>query len=96
MIRGPYTLGNPKTYISSGQGILTGTLPSFFGTLSYLITLIGAVAGNVFASPNASQVRRGIEMLDNEKGCVTSATVGGTNGVNIYLFPTYRTVIIVK
>ncbi|KAG5645704.1 hypothetical protein DXG03_005399 [Asterophora parasitica] len=32
--------------------------------------LTGAVCGNVFASPNASQVRRGIELVDNDKGTV--------------------------
>ncbi|KAF8202313.1 dihydroxyacetone kinase [Pholiota molesta] len=32
--------------------------------------LTGAVAGNVFASPNASQVGRGIELLENDKGTV--------------------------
>ncbi|KAH8108337.1 dihydroxyacetone kinase [Phellopilus nigrolimitatus] len=30
--------------------------------------LTAAVCGNVFASPNATQVRRGIELVDNEKG----------------------------
>ncbi|RDB15774.1 Dihydroxyacetone kinase 1 [Hypsizygus marmoreus] len=32
--------------------------------------LTGAVCGSVFASPNASQVRRGIELVDNDKGTV--------------------------
>lgn len=32
--------------------------------------LTAAVCGNVFASPNASQVRRGIELVDNDKGYV--------------------------
>ncbi|KAF9482582.1 dihydroxyacetone kinase 1 [Pholiota conissans] len=32
--------------------------------------LAGAVAGNVFASPSATQVGRGIELLDNDKGTV--------------------------
>ncbi|GLB43410.1 putative dihydroxyacetone kinase [Lyophyllum shimeji] len=32
--------------------------------------LTGAVCGNVFASPNASQVLRGIELVDNDKGTV--------------------------
>ncbi|PPQ64770.1 hypothetical protein CVT24_007856 [Panaeolus cyanescens] len=29
-----------------------------------------AVSGNIFASPNASQVRKGIELIDNDKGTV--------------------------
>jgi hypothetical protein len=33
-----------------------------------VIDILGAVCGNVFASPSAAQVRRGIELLDNEKG----------------------------
>jgi hypothetical protein len=33
-----------------------------------VINILGAVCGNVFASPSAAQVRRGIELLDNEKG----------------------------
>ncbi|KAI5120375.1 hypothetical protein M0805_006897 [Coniferiporia weirii] len=33
--------------------------------------LTAAVCGNVFASPNASQVRRAIELVDNEKGNYT-------------------------
>jgi triose/dihydroxyacetone kinase / FAD-AMP lyase (cyclizing) len=32
--------------------------------------LTAAVCGNVFASPNASQVRRGIDLVSNEKGLV--------------------------
>ncbi|KAG5650709.1 hypothetical protein H0H81_011305 [Sphagnurus paluster] len=32
--------------------------------------LTGAVCGSVFASPNASQVRRGIELIESEKGTV--------------------------
>ncbi|KAJ8694713.1 hypothetical protein PTI98_007365 [Pleurotus ostreatus] len=32
--------------------------------------LTAAVCGNVFASPNASQVRRGIDLVDNDKGTV--------------------------
>ncbi|KAF7983385.1 hypothetical protein HWV62_22391 [Athelia sp. TMB] len=32
--------------------------------------LTGAVCGNIFASPNANQVRRGIDLLDNERGTV--------------------------
>ncbi|KAF9460518.1 Dak1 domain-containing protein [Collybia nuda] len=32
--------------------------------------LTGAVCGNVFASPNASQVRRGIDLVENDKGTV--------------------------
>ncbi|KAG6908783.1 hypothetical protein DXG01_003312 [Tephrocybe rancida] len=31
---------------------------------------VGAVCGSVFASPNASQVRRGIDLVDNDKGTV--------------------------
>uniref|UniRef100_A0A8H8CIP2 Dihydroxyacetone kinase n=1 Tax=Psilocybe cubensis TaxID=181762 RepID=A0A8H8CIP2_PSICU len=33
--------------------------------------LTGAVCGNIFASPNASQVMRGVELLDNDKGNYT-------------------------
>ncbi|KAL4260125.1 dihydroxyacetone kinase (DAK) family protein [Pleurotus pulmonarius] len=32
--------------------------------------LTAAVCGNIFASPNASQVRRGIDLVDNDKGTV--------------------------
>ncbi|KAJ2930839.1 hypothetical protein H1R20_g6263, partial [Candolleomyces eurysporus] len=32
--------------------------------------LTAAVCGNIFASPNASQVRRGIELVDNTKGTI--------------------------
>ncbi|TFK75036.1 dihydroxyacetone kinase 1 [Pluteus cervinus] len=32
--------------------------------------LTGAICGNIFASPNASQVRRAIDFVDNEKGTV--------------------------
>ncbi|KIY51925.1 dihydroxyacetone kinase [Fistulina hepatica ATCC 64428] len=32
---------------------------------------VGAVCGSVFASPNASQVRRGIDLVENEKGNYT-------------------------
>ncbi|KAG5725447.1 Dihydroxyacetone kinase 1 [Termitomyces sp. T112] len=32
--------------------------------------LTGSVCGNIFASPNASQVRRAIELTDNDKGTV--------------------------
>jgi hypothetical protein len=30
---------------------------------------IAAICGNIFASPNASQVRRGIDLVENDKGC---------------------------
>ncbi|KAF4593368.1 Dihydroxyacetone kinase 2 [Pleurotus pulmonarius] len=33
--------------------------------------LTAAVCGNIFASPNASQVRRGIDLVDNDKGNYT-------------------------
>lgn len=29
-----------------------------------------AVCGNIFSSPNANQVRRGIELVENEKGTI--------------------------
>ncbi|KAF8817412.1 dihydroxyacetone kinase [Phlegmacium glaucopus] len=32
--------------------------------------LMSAVCGNVFASPNAQQVRRGIDLIDNDRGTV--------------------------
>ena len=34
------------------------------------IVCIAAVCGNVFASPNAGQVKKGIELVDNDQGCV--------------------------
>jgi hypothetical protein len=33
-----------------------------------LCSYVAAVCGAVFASPNASQIRRGIDLVDNEKG----------------------------
>lgn len=51
-----------------GQGMLTGTHALF--TQNYSHCCIGAVCGNIFASPNASQVRRGINLIHNNKGCV--------------------------
>ena len=32
------------------------------------ILSLGAVCGNVFASPNAQQVKRGIDLIDNDIG----------------------------
>jgi len=32
--------------------------------------LNAAVCGNIFSSPNANQVRRGIELVENEKGTI--------------------------
>jgi len=32
--------------------------------------LSAAVCGNIFASPNASQVRRAIDLVDNDQGTV--------------------------
>lgn len=32
----------------------------------------GAVCGNIFASPNAKQVRNAIDLVDNDKGYITS------------------------
>ncbi|EMD38913.1 hypothetical protein CERSUDRAFT_81702 [Gelatoporia subvermispora B] len=43
--------------------------PGFVGR-EYESSLAAAVCGNVFASPNASQVRRGIDLCENEQGTV--------------------------
>lgn len=53
---------------------------------------LGAVCGLVFASPNPSQVKRGIELVDNDKGFVHSLP----NDVCSFLTPSISTVIIVK
>ena len=62
------------------------------GWLGSGIYVLGAVCGLVFASPNASQVKRGIELVDNDKGFVHSLS----NDVNSFLTPFTSTVIIVK
>lgn len=54
--------------------------------------VLGAVCGLVFASPNPSQVKRGIELVDNDKGFVHSLS----SDVSSCLTPFISTVIIVK
>ncbi|KAF8906238.1 Dak1 domain-containing protein [Gymnopilus junonius] len=56
-----------KVALMCGGG--SGHEPAHAGFVGQGI-LTGAVCGNVFASPNASQVRRGVELLDNDKGTV--------------------------
>ncbi|KDR80673.1 hypothetical protein GALMADRAFT_135800 [Galerina marginata CBS 339.88] len=56
-----------KVALMCGGG--SGHEPAHAGFVGQGI-LTGAVCGNIFASPNASQVRRGIELLDNDKGRV--------------------------
>ncbi|KAF9563069.1 dihydroxyacetone kinase [Agrocybe pediades] len=56
-----------KVALMCGGG--SGHEPAHAGFVGQGI-LTGAVCGNVFASPNASQVRRGIELIDNDKGTV--------------------------
>ncbi|KJA28019.1 hypothetical protein HYPSUDRAFT_178135 [Hypholoma sublateritium FD-334 SS-4] len=62
------TQDRSKVALMCGGG--SGHEPAHAGFVGPFDIMIGAVAGNVFASPNASQVRRGIELVDNEKGTV--------------------------
>jgi dihydroxyacetone kinase len=56
-----------KVHIICGGG--AGHEPSHAGFVGSGI-LSAAVSGNIFASPNPTQVRRGIELVDNNKGTI--------------------------
>lgn len=50
-----------------GRGMLTGKYNTGV-CVTYLTLKSGAICGNIFASPSAQQVKRGIEYVDNEQG----------------------------
>jgi hypothetical protein len=61
-------LGSSLSSALAGQGMLTSMLQNLYSISTARIFSLGAVCGNVFASPNAQQVMRGIDLIDNDKG----------------------------
>ncbi|KAF8966336.1 dihydroxyacetone kinase 1 [Flammula alnicola] len=64
-----YVKSNDRSKVALMCGGGSGHEPAHAGFVGQGI-LKGAVCGNIFASPNASQVRRGIDLVDNDKGRV--------------------------
>lgn len=61
--------GSPASMLTArpGRGMLTGKYNTGV-CVTYLTLKSGAICGNIFASPSAQQVKRGIEYVDNEQG----------------------------
>jgi triose/dihydroxyacetone kinase / FAD-AMP lyase (cyclizing) len=57
----------PKDTVAIISGGGSGHEPSHAGFVGQGL-LSAAVSGNVFASPNVGQIRRALELVDNEKG----------------------------
>ena len=52
---------------------------------SYIPSSSAAVCGNIFASPNASQISRGIDLVDNKNGSVDQlCLLNSTTRVSFY------------